>query len=186
MTNFLPLVELCKSLGAAYLEDMNIGRNAKYTLEHFMQESIQALAEIISQNIMKSLQTSPFFSLCIDGMTDVSVTKQLIIYGRYLVQRKVKTNFLQICELIDGTAETIVSKVYQICDELQLDLQKLCGLGSDGASVMLGVRGGVSTLLKQQTPFLVANHCIAHRLALACGQAAKEIQRYTGSTVSLL
>ncbi len=40
---------------------------------------------------------------------------------------------------------------------------------------MLGVRGGVSTLLKQQTPFLVANHCIAHRLALACGQAANEI-----------
>ena len=86
-----------------------------------------------------------------------------------------KTSFLQICELIDGKAETIVSKVCQVCDELQLDLQKLCGLGSDGASVMLGVRGGVSTLLKEQTPFLVANHCIAHRLALACGQAANEI-----------
>ena len=42
-------------------------------------------------------------------------------------------------------------------------------------SVMLGVRGGVSTLLKEETPFLVANHCIAHRLALACGQAANEI-----------
>lgn len=37
---------------------------------------------------------------------------------------------------------------------------------------MLGVHGGVSTLLKQQTPFLVASHCIAHHLALACGQAA--------------
>ena len=59
-------------------------------------------------------------------------------------------SFLQICELIDGKAETIVvSKVCQICDELQLDLQKLCGLGIDGASVMLGVHGGVSTLLKQ-------------------------------------
>ena len=86
-----------------------------------------------------------------------------------------KTSFLQICELIDGKAETIVSKVCQVCDELQLDLQKLCGLGSDGASVMLGVHGGVSTLLKEQTPFLVANHCIAHSLALACGQAANEI-----------
>ena len=49
---------------------------------------------------------------------------------------------------------------------------------------MLGVRGGVSTLLKQQTPFLVANHCIAHHLALACGQAANEIpysKRFIGS-----
>ena len=82
---------------------------------------------------------------------------------------------MQICEIRDGKAETFVAKVCQICDELQLDLQKLCGLGSDGASVMLDVCGGVSTLVKQQTPFLVANHCIAHRLALACGQAANEI-----------
>ena len=84
-TKMLPLVELCKSLGATYLDDINIGQNAKYISEHFMQESIQALAEIISQDIMKSLQTSPFFSVCIDETTDVSVTKQLIIYGRYLI-----------------------------------------------------------------------------------------------------
>ena len=42
-----------------------------------------------------------------------------------------------------------MSKFYQIFDELQLDLQKVYDLGSDGASVMLGVHGGVSTLLKQ-------------------------------------
>lgn len=40
-TNFVPLVDLCKSLGATYLEDMNIGRNARYTSERYMQESIQ-------------------------------------------------------------------------------------------------------------------------------------------------
>ena len=113
-THFLPLVELSKSLRATYLEDMNIGQNAKYTSERFMQESIQALAEVISQDIVKLLQASPFFSLCIDETTDVSTTKQLIIYGRYLVEGEVKTSFLQISELIDGTAKTIVSKVCQI------------------------------------------------------------------------
>ena len=40
---------------------------------------------------------------------------------------------------------------------------------------MSGTRGGVSRLLKDKIPFLVSNHCIAHRLALACGQAANEI-----------
>ena len=29
---------------------------------------------------------------------------------------------------------------------LQLDMQRFCGLGSDGASVMLGTRGGVSRI----------------------------------------
>ena len=52
---------------------------------------------------------------------------------------------------------------------------RLCGLGSDRASVMLGARGGVSKLLKDRVPFLAAHHCIAHRLALACGQSADEI-----------
>ena len=62
-----------------------------------------------------------------------------------------------------------------LCRDLALEMQHLCGLGSDGAAVMLGIRGGVSKLLKDQVPFLVANHCIAHRLALAAGQAANEI-----------
>ena len=57
---------------------------------------------------------------------------------------------------------------------------RLCGLGSDGASVMLGARGGVLKLLKDslRVPFLAAHHCIAHRLALACEQSADEISYF--------
>lgn len=63
------------------MEDLNIGQNAKYTSARSMQESIQALAEIISQDIVKLLQVSPFFFLYIDDTSDVCVTKQLIVYG---------------------------------------------------------------------------------------------------------
>ena len=60
----------------------------------------------------------------------------------------------------------------KLCDDLDLDMHnRLCGLGSDGASVMLGVRGGASKRLKAKVPFLIAAHC----LALACGQSADEI-----------
>ena len=79
-------------------------------------------------------------------------------------------------ELPDGTAPSIVDAVCKLCEDLNLDMRnRLCGLGSDGASMMLGVRGGVSKRLKDRVPFLVAHHCIAHRLALACGQSANEI-----------
>ena len=54
-------------------------------------------------------------------------------------------------------------------------MQCLCGIGSDGAPVILGIHGGVSKLLKDQVPLLVANHCIVHRLALVAGQAAYEV-----------
>ena len=40
---------------------------------------------------------------------------------------------------------------------------------------MIGQRNGVSALLKQIAPWVISNHCVAHRLALATAQAADEI-----------
>ena len=51
----------------------------------------------------------------------------------------------------------------------------MCGFGSDGASTMIGRRNGVAAKLKEIVPWLVNNHCVAHRLALACSQAADAI-----------
>ena len=49
------------------------------------------------------------------------------------------------------------------------------GLGSDGASVMTGVRSGVSTRLKADNLYIVNIHCVAHRLALAAAQASDKV-----------
>ena len=175
-TNFLPLLELAKSLGASYLSDIQVGGNATYTSERFMQELIQCLGESVSGPLLVQVCQSPFFAFCIDETTDVSVNKELIVYVRYLVDGEVRTSFLRILELRNGMATTIVDVLVQLCADLDLDIvHHLCGLGSDGASVMLGRNNGVSKLLKDRVPFLVSNHCIAHRLALACGQAANEV-----------
>ena len=40
---------------------------------------------------------------------------------------------------------------------------------------MIGSRNGVAAKLKEIVPWLVNNHCVAHRLALACSQAADAI-----------
>ena len=115
--------------------------------------------------------------MCIDETTDVTVIKELIVYCRYIVDGKVRTSFLNIMEKCDGTAITIADAITMLCTDLDLDmLHYVCGLGSDGASVMLGSRGGVSKLLMDKTPFLVSNHYIAHQLALACGQVANQIR----------
>ena len=70
MNNFVPILELGKSLGATYLKDISAG-NAQYTSERFVQEVIQALGETISSPILSSVRQSPFFSVCIDETTDV-------------------------------------------------------------------------------------------------------------------
>lgn len=44
---------------------------------------------------------------------------------------------------------------------------KLVAFGADGASVNLGKKSGLATLLKQEVPYLVDFHCLPHRLELA-------------------
>ena len=49
------------------------------------------------------------------------------------------------------------------------------GLGSDGASIMFGRKGGVGVLLAKEAPYLTHVHCVAHRLSLACSDASKDV-----------
>ncbi|CAI5522136.1 unnamed protein product [Closterium sp. Naga37s-1] len=53
-----------------------------------------------------------------------------------------------------------------------IDLMRLTGMSTDGASVMLGQHNGVTARLKVKVPHLVSSHCIAHREALAAKDAA--------------
>ena len=45
----------------------------------------------------------------------------------------------------------------------------------DGASVMLGKLTGVAARIKERNKCLFITHCIAHRLALACNSAEKQV-----------
>ena len=105
-TTFVELLELVQSLGATYLSDLNLGANAHYTSERFMQEAMTSLGEVIRQKVFNDIRASPFFALMCDETTDVAVVKQVIIYARYLgCVRKVCTSFIGMMEVSDGTAK---------------------------------------------------------------------------------
>lgn len=54
-------------------------------------------------------------------------------------------------------------------------IQKLVGMGSDGASFMLGCNNGVAAHLRRLQPVMVAVHCYAHKLELAFKDAIKHV-----------
>ena len=68
------------------------------------------------------------------------------------------------CELLQKFVHTMA-----------LTCNKKWWLGSNEASMMIGHQCGVSALLKQVAPWIIAKYCVTHRLALATAQAAKEI-----------
>ena len=56
-----------------------------------------------------------------------------------------------------------------------LNLSKLVGFGSDGASAMLGEKNGAAIKLKILSPSLVSFHCPAYRLQLVISDGFKDV-----------
>ncbi|XP_076304003.1 uncharacterized protein LOC143222034 [Tachypleus tridentatus] len=51
----------------------------------------------------------------------------------------------------------------------------LVGLATDGANVMVGIKTGVATKFKDECPWIITSHCLAHRLQLAAEKAANQV-----------
>ena len=59
-----------------------------------------------------------------------------------------ETAFIDIQDIFDGTANAIVRAIHSFIAKRSLDIDKLRGFATDGASVMVGCRTGVATQLK--------------------------------------
>ena len=103
-TNYESLIELAVSLGSTYMTELHHGDNAKYTSQQSMFEFISVLSQSIEQKVYAELNHSNYVSLLCDETTDVSITKQLVIYVRYVLEGNLKVCYLKICDLKDGTA----------------------------------------------------------------------------------
>ena len=130
---------------------------------------------VVDEELGKPLEKRSFFSLMVDESTDIATTQTLIIYVRFVSNGEVTTLFVELAKLAGGTTEQIVDSLLEVMETRHLPMEKLFGIATDGASVMTGTRSGVKTRMKGRNPFMLSIHCIAHRLALASGQAADNI-----------
>ena len=125
------------------------------------------------------VRESGVFSIMLDESSDVSVHQNLVVYVRYLEQAfgrlDARTSFLGLRQLEIANSDSIRELVVKLLVEKSLDVSKLAGIATDGASVMVGCRAGVVQQMKALSPSLLSTHCIAHRLALSCGGAADQI-----------
>ena len=115
------------------------------------------IANVIKEDVKEELRKCINMGLMCDESTDVSVTKQLIVFARVVTSNHgVSYRYLQTLEMPDGRAETIESALLSSLQEYGIGIQKVAGFGSDGANVMVGCRGGVATMLKTNNPLMLA------------------------------
>ncbi len=150
-----------------------------YTNEISGHEFLIAIAKTIEDEIWKELSDVVAFGIMIDESTDITTTKHLDIYVSYVTKQGIfKTRFLCLLPLTECDAKSITNVIIDIFKKKGV-LSKLVAFASDGTSVMLGKNEGVAAKLSRVCTYpLIVNHCVAHRLALACKDARKEIEFY--------
>ena len=174
-SKFPSLLALLQMLGTSDIGNLNVGANATYTHHSSVAEMQDVIDECIQSSIVEQIRSCSAYGLMVDESTDVTITKKLVIYVKIVNQCHTKTCFLANIDIVDGRAETIYDTILNWAGERNISLDRCVGFGSDGASVMVGIRSGVATRLKTLNPFIVSVHCAAHRLALTTSQAAKEM-----------
>lgn len=139
----------------------------------------------------EAIKSCKFLSILCDGSTDVSVREEEVCYLRMVTEGAVTVQLLGM----HGVTRPNAVNIHQAIEDSVRDYssitvdefyQKLVALGSDGAAVMVGRKGGVAALLLEKQPALQPIHCFAHRLELAYKDTLKAIPLFVKVDTLLL
>jgi len=176
------LNELVRFQGVKELDSLKVDKHTHYEHSDSVRDIQEAVCEVISENLFSELQDADCFSIMIDESTDIAADQNLMVYIRFVCKGVAKTSYFRLARLPGAAnAENITNLLIRIFEDQGIHLTDhtskplLVGIATDGAATMVGRKSGVVTRLKEKVPHLVSLHCIAHRLALAAGQAADNI-----------
>ena len=85
---------------------------------------------------------SPYIGLMIDESTDLNVRKNLLLYVNTMTSTgDVNSYFAMIAEMKHCDATALTEVIIDYLRKKQIDVSRVAGLGSNGASVMTGNEG---------------------------------------------
>ncbi|KAI4821076.1 hypothetical protein KUCAC02_029027 [Chaenocephalus aceratus] len=129
---------------------LKVDQRNNYQSHRIVDEMLEILAQIVELPILQAIRSSQAISLEVDETTDVSVSRQLDLHVRHLDKEGcVFNHFLDL----------------SVLQKKELPVDKLYGLGTDGAAVMTGRLNGVAKQLTDSFPQLVSVANSANRSA---------------------
>lgn len=87
---------------------------------------------------------------------------------------QIVSTYLALVEMEACDSESITEAVTSTLKNKGLDVKNMVGLGSDNASVMVGINNGVYKKILTEVPTLIHIPCVCHSLQLAVSAAASE------------
>lgn len=162
---------LCKS----QFSDSEAGKGIKMHRSKCSYIICNSLAPHFENSLLKEIGDQPF-SLLIDESTDISVLKFLGISIMYFNQKmgQIVSTYLSLVEMEACDSNAITNAVLTTLKRKGINIKNMVGLGSDNASVMVGINNGVYTKILAEVPTLIHIPCVCHSLQLAISAAANE------------
>uniref|UniRef100_A0A8D1Y450 Sperm flagellar 2 n=1 Tax=Sus scrofa TaxID=9823 RepID=A0A8D1Y450_PIG len=148
------------------------------------------IAEVERRTLREKLQTSKFFSIIRDGMTDSSVEEAELVYVQFARAGQVHCQIVGVQTVEEKDPPGIKKAIEKTLERnLQLRLanqdwaKKLVGFGSDGAPGPEGEKSRrVALLLRDLQPRVLAVYCFAHHLELSYKAVFQSVPLYNDVT----
>ncbi|KAK3278041.1 hypothetical protein CYMTET_13991 [Cymbomonas tetramitiformis] len=179
--------DMCLSDESLFLDDdlttrFNLGAEA-YRNRNACRDFIRFLSGVLREDLLTAVKASPAYALGVDESNDVGNIEEMVIYAWFILDGKPCTRFLGLVPILDGGAESITQAIFDKVKAWELPPSTFVAFGSDGCSVMTGADNGVAVRLRRGelclNSYMLAFHCMAHKLQLSARGASKDIPFFT-------
>ncbi|KAJ6633916.1 hypothetical protein lerEdw1_014256, partial [Lerista edwardsae] len=138
---------------------------------------IDAVGEVIRNDIKQEINAAPFVAVEVDETTDVTNRAQVCVVLHYVAKSEatceVREAFLGFDDVGEGRrAPAIAEYVLRVLGKYKC-VDKLVAQTYDGASVMVSDLDEVQAKIKEKVPEAMFTHCYAHNLNLVLSHSAK-------------
>ena len=157
-------------------------RHFTYRSREAIRDMFLVIGQVMLERILKKITEVRYVDLLCDDVTDIAVMEQFITLIQFVDPEaaSLETKFFLVENALEKSnstdAETLLKVLCSKLDKLGTEVDKMSGLASDGAAVMLGKNSGLATRLKELNAKILSIHCICHRLALACTDSNKDVE----------
>ncbi|CAI7784109.1 unnamed protein product, partial [Closterium sp. NIES-54] len=131
--------------------------------QYGFQQMVHCLSTYLTNAQMDHINSSPFLGLQCDESTDRTRGKHMIVYLTFIMDRRVVTEFFTLLTVEKCDVASLFEVLMNHLRSAGVDVSKLVGISTDGASVMTGKDNGLVARIREHAPHLFSCHCIAHR-----------------------
>lgn len=142
-------------------------------------EILELLAFEVMRKLNNSIKEDEYFSLIVDGTTDVSTKEQVSLCIRHVNgDFEVSEDFIGLYETSSTTGETLTKIIQDVLLRLDLNIDNCRGQCYDGAGNMKGHMKGTQVRISQIEPRATYIHCFNHALNLAVIDATGAVPEF--------